>query len=254
MTDLPALVRATLRAHADPAKAGPMQRYMKSTMPFLGVSAVPLRAEIKPLFDVYRLESPAAWRATVRALWDQATYREERYAALELCGHRYYRAFQDLDALPLYQHLIVTGAWWDLVDPIASHRIGHLLATYPAPLKTALLAWAKGDDLWLRRTAIIAQLRHEADTDLELLFAAIEPALASKEFFLRKAIGWALRELAKSQPEVVRQYVRTNEARLSGLSKREALKHLSGTRTGPVAGGAVHTRPSTPRGRGREPA
>lgn len=226
MPDLVPLIRAALRAHADPAKAPAMQSYMKSTMPFLGVSATPLRAAIKPILDAHRLDTQAAWCTAILALWDPATHREERYAALELSGHRYYRSFQDLETVPLYQHLIVTGAWWDLVDVIASHRIGDLLVKYPGPMTKTLLAWARGEDHWLRRTAIISQIRRKADTDLDLLFAAIEPSIADKDFFLRKGIGWALRELAKSQPEVVRTYVRENEARLSGLSKREALKHL----------------------------
>lgn len=226
MSPLVAAVRQALRRAADPAKAPAMQAYMKSSMPYLGVSAVPLRATLKPLFEAHRLETAAAWEATVRALWDQATHREERYAAIELTGHRAYRGFQTPATVPLYQHLIVTGAWWDYVDVIASHRIGHLLVTHEAALKPILLRWAHGADHWLRRTAILSQLRRKADTDLELLFAAIEPSITEKDFFLRKGIGWALRELAKSKPEVVRDYVRANEARLSGLSKREALKHL----------------------------
>jgi 3-methyladenine DNA glycosylase AlkD len=224
--DLIDQLRAGLRGAADPEKAAPMQAYMKSAMPFLGVSAVPLRATVRPIVAALRMTSQAAWLATVRAMWDEATHREERYAALELVAHRAYRPFRTLEALPLYRHLVLTGAWWDLVDVIATHHVGELLTKNPAPLKTTLLAWAKDPDMWIRRTAILSQNRRKHDTDLELLFGAIAPSIESKEFFLRKAIGWALRELAKSKPDVVRRYVAEHEAQLSGLSKREALKHL----------------------------
>jgi 3-methyladenine DNA glycosylase AlkD len=89
-----------------------------------------------------------------------------------------------------------------------------------------MLAWSRSDDLWKRRSAILCQLTFKQDTDLGLLYAVIEPALPSREFFLRKAIGWALRQLAWTDPGEVRRWVRENEARLSGLSKREALKNL----------------------------
>jgi 3-methyladenine DNA glycosylase AlkD len=123
--------------------------------------------------------------------------------------------------------MIVTGAWWDLVDGIAGHRLGRLLRLFPREMRREMLAWSRSDDLWKRRGAILCQLTFKRDTDLDLLYAVIEPALSSREFFLRKAIGWALRQHAWTDPREVRRYVREHESELSGLSKREALRNVA---------------------------
>jgi 3-methyladenine DNA glycosylase AlkD len=132
----------------------------------------------------------------------------------------------------MYEEMIVTGAWWDLVDGIAAHRLGTLLRRFPREMNREMLAWSRSDDLWKRRSAILCQLTFKKATDLELLYAAIGPALASKEFFLRKAIGWALRQLAWTDPKEVRRYVREHEKELSPLSRREALKNVGSRRRG----------------------
>lgn len=220
------VVLEALRAHADPARAPKMQSYMKSSMPYLGVAAKPLEAVLKPIFAAAELLSATAWRDAVLEMWRTAEYREQRYAAMQLTGLRKYRAYQDLDALPMYRELIETGAWWDYVDVIASHRIGGILVSHEKPMQKTMLAWSRLDDHWLRRASIVCQLRRKAETDLELLYACIEPSIAEKDFFLRKAIGWALREYAKTDAAEVKRYVRGNEDRLSGLSKREALKNV----------------------------
>ena len=120
--------------------------------------------------------------------------------------------------------MIVSGAWWDYVDEIAINLIGELLRDHAGFMRGVLLDWTRDADLWRRRSAIIAQLKFKAGTDLELLLAAIEPAMESKEFFLRKAIGWALREHSKTNRAFVIDFVGRNAANLSGLSKREAFK------------------------------
>ena len=159
-------------------------------------------------------------------LWRGARYREERYAAIELTEARRFDRFQDMAALPMYEEMIVTGAWWDYVDVIAGHRLGTLLRRFPREMRKEMLAWSRSDDLWKRRSAILCQLTFKEDTDLDLLYATIAPALGSKEFFLRKAIGWALRQYAWTDPKEVRRYVREHEKELSALSKREALKNV----------------------------
>jgi 3-methyladenine DNA glycosylase AlkD len=143
-----------------------------------------------------------------------------------LTGERRYRDYQTLDALPLYEELIVTGAWWDYVDAIANKRIGGLLKRYPARLGKTMRAWSRSRDMWKRRTAILCQLSFKSDTDLTLLCDCIEPNLDDREFFIRKAIGWALRQHAWTDPGEVRRYVTRNKARLSPLSVREALKNI----------------------------
>jgi 3-methyladenine DNA glycosylase AlkD len=215
---------------AEPARAAGAQAYMKSAMPFLGVPAVPLRAACRRLFSTLPLPSAAAWRREVLGLWRGARYREERYAALELTGVRAAGSFQDLDALPMYEEMIVSGAWWDYVDYLAKNRVGTLLRRFPRPMRKAMLAWSRDDDVWKRRTSILCQLAFKEDTDLDLLYACIAPSLASREFFLRKAIGWALRQYAWTDPREVKRYVRENGHRLSGLSRREALKNVSPAR------------------------
>jgi 3-methyladenine DNA glycosylase AlkD len=122
--------------------------------------------------------------------------------------------------------MIVTGAWWDTVDVIAPKLVGGLLRRHPKELRKVLLSWSKGDDLWKRRSAILAQLDFKRDTDMDFLCACIEPSLSSREFFLRKAIGWSLRQYARVDPKAVVRYVRAKKDELSPLAKREALKAL----------------------------
>jgi 3-methyladenine DNA glycosylase AlkD len=227
MTILRELLRARLAAVADPAKAPGMQAYMKSAMPYLGVSAVPLRQVCKAALADLSYASAEAWQDDVLALWRGAAFREERYAAIELTGMRAARPFQRLDALGVYEEMIVTGAWWDYVDPIATQRLWAILCNDPVPMKRAMLEWSRDDNLWKRRSAILCQLKAKASTDLELLYACIEPSMRSKEFFLRKGIGWALREYAWTDPVEVLRYVDSNAGALSGLSRREALKNIS---------------------------
>jgi 3-methyladenine DNA glycosylase AlkD len=221
-----ARLRAALRAAADPAKARAMQAYMKSAMPYHGVSTPALRPVCREVFAAVDLPSAPTWRREVLALWRGARYREERYAAIALAGDRRARDFQTLAALPMYEEMIVTGAWWDFVDEIAQRRIGVLLQRFPRPMRRALLAWSRDGDLWKRRTAILCQNSFKADTDLGLLYACIEPSLASREFFLRKAIGWALRQYAWTDAREIARYAQVNADRLSPLSLREALKNV----------------------------
>jgi 3-methyladenine DNA glycosylase AlkD len=223
---LVAAVRERLALAGDPSKAPAMAAYMKSAMPFRGVNAPAQRVIFRELFAAHPLATFEAWRAAVLTLWRGAAFREERYAAVELTGYRAYRAHQTLEALPMYEEMIVTGAWWDVVDAIAAHRIGPLLAKYPREMTRTLRAYSVDRDLWKRRTAIIAQIARKKDTDLALLFACIEPNLDDRDFFIRKAIGWALRSYAWVDEKPIVAWVAEHEARLSGLSKREALKNV----------------------------
>lgn len=218
-------IRRDLRSASDPVRAGQQRAYMKSQLPYHGVTAPDLNRLLHPLLSGWSPDRPG-WEATIRALWDEATHREERYAAVTLARHRGGRAWQDPDALPLYRHLVVTGAWWDLVDVTAAHLVGGVLAGHRASATPVVRAWAGNDDLWLRRTAVLAQLRHRSETDAALLADAIEASLDDRSFWLRKAIGWALREHARTDPAWVRAQVDVWGDRLAPLSRREALKHL----------------------------
>jgi len=121
--------------------------------------------------------------------------------------------------------MIVDGAWWDLVDGIA-HRLGELLLDYPAPTLRKMQAWSKVENIWQRRASILCQLSLKQETNEALLFAAIDASVGDDEFFIRKGIGWALREYAKTNPKSVISYVNKNRKRLSTLSKKEALRIL----------------------------
>ncbi len=230
VTDLARLVRRRIAEAADPDRAPKMQSYMKSAMPYRGVTSALLRAICRTTYAEHPLGDRTEWEACVLTLWDDAAFREERYAALALTTHRLYRTYQDPRTLTLYRHLVVSGAWWDVVDSLATHNVGAVLAAHPAEVTPVASAWAVDDDLWLRRTAILCQLGRKADTDVDLLRFAVESnldgSLHGREFFIRKAIGWALRQHARTDPEWVRSFVVEHEHRLSGLSRREALKHL----------------------------
>jgi 3-methyladenine DNA glycosylase AlkD len=219
-------VRVALRDAGDPVRAAGQQAYMKSAMPFRGVRLPELRRVCRPLFVAHPMRGRDEWEHAVRLLWDGAAHREERYAAIDLTGHQLYRSYQDLAALPLYEHMIVTGAWWDHVDPLASDRIGPMLRAFPAELAPVLRTWAVDDDVWRRRTSIIAQLGSTTDTDVALLADCIVANLDHRDFFVRKAIGWALRQYARTDPGWVRAFVDSHADRMSALSRREATKHL----------------------------
>jgi 3-methyladenine DNA glycosylase AlkD len=218
-------VRGALKRAADPVKAPQMQAYMKSTMPYRGVSAPAQKAIWKAVFAAHPLSSYDKWQRVALMLWREATYREERYAAIALTGLRQYASYRTMASIPMFEEMIVTGAWWDFVDVIAGRQLGDVLRAQPARMSKLMRRWARDEHMWKRRAAILCQLGFKKETDLELLYDCIEPNLADKQFFIRKAIGWALRQYAWTDPHEVKRYVRANRARLSNLSVREALKN-----------------------------
>ena len=128
--------------------------------------------------------------------------------------------------LALYEEIIRTGAWWDLVDGVA-HRPGRPVAGPPGRTDAGARRWSRDEDFWVRRAAITAQLGAKAATDTDLLAAVIEANLEDPEFFIRKAIGWALRQYARTDPAWVQAFVRRHWDELSPLSRKEALRNLA---------------------------
>jgi 3-methyladenine DNA glycosylase AlkD len=230
--DVVEAVCRALEAAGDPDRAKGQQAYMRSVMPFRGVTAPALRVALRPILaaPAYLLTGRDQWQATVRALWDRAQFREERYAAIAISGHRPYQGWAiERSAMPLYRYLTESGAWWDYVDQIASHRIGPVLRAHPESEPDRMRAWAGDGNLWVRRAAILSQLSSRDLTDRQLLLDCITPSLDDREFFIRKAIGWSLRQYAQSgttAADWVRRSVDELGPRLSPLSRREALKHL----------------------------
>jgi len=225
MTRLATRIRGELAAAADPVKAPKMQAYMKSVMPYRGVQMPLLRVITGQVFAEHPLETSEAWQAAILELWRGAKFREERYAAVELAGLKRYAAYRTPDVMPMFEEMVVTGAWWDHVDELA-HLIGDLLLAHPRQIRPQMRAWSTDSNLWKRRVSIICQVGLKRDTDLKLLYSNLEPNLADRDFFIRKAIGWALRQYAWTDPAEVARYVRAHESKLSGLSRREALKNI----------------------------
>ena len=197
---------------------------MKSTMPYYGINLPEVRAIGRRVFDGVAMTCDE-WRDTILEMWRGARHREERYAALYLVAMKQHRECLSPDQMPMLEELVVTGAWWDHVDELAG-VIGELLRAHPRRMKPLMRRWSTDQNLWKRRVSIICQLGFKSGTDLELLYANIEPNLGDREFFIRKAIGWALRQYAWTDPVEVARYVRAHDSRLSALSKREALKNI----------------------------
>lgn len=212
-----------LSALADAEKAEQMQAYMKSEMPFYGVQKpqrVPIFRALKKGFVPRDRQD---YEARVLALW-ALPRREDRYAALFYA--RSFKAHITLESLPLYERLIREGAWWDLVDEVIMKLLNPLTLAHRATLRPLMDAWLEDEDLWIRRAAILCQAKHKAKTDPEQLFAYCLARAAEKEFFIRKAIGWALRQYAYTNAKAVRAFLEQHKDDLSTLSYREASKHL----------------------------
>lgn len=222
--DLAEAVRAALRAAGgDPERAVGQQRYMRSALPFRGLTVPAVRAAVRGAVRGQPSPTYEEWRAAVRTLWDDAQFREDRYAAIGVARGMPEHA-RALPSLDLYRHLVVTGAWWDVVDEVAPHLVGAVLRAHLGTADT-LRGWAREEDRWLRRAAILAQLRHRDVTDRALLVDVVEPNLADPDFFVRKAIGWALRQYRQHGGDHwVRAFVDDCGERMSPLSRREALR------------------------------
>ena len=225
MTDPQIAVRARvlLSGSADPDKAPAMAGYMKTEMPFYGVTSQPRKVISGQLLREFPATSRIDYERAVRTLW-RGTYREEKYLAVAYA--RSFPRYVTLSSIPMYRTMITQGAWWDFVDEIAAHLVGTVLLNQRDKLTPTMEEWAAGSEMWLRRTSILSQLRHKADTDTSLLARTCTWNLDSTEFFIRKAIGWSLREYAKTDPSWVLGYVSQHEAEMSGLTYREAMKHL----------------------------
>lgn len=205
--------------HANPELAGPMRKYMKDHFPFLGIKA-PVRKELsKRLLKEQGI--PDDWETVVRQLWAMPE-REFQYVAMDLLE----KVKKKLEAghLRLVEELITTKSWWDTVDYLAAHTVGTLFRLFPALIALTNERWIASGNLWLQRTTLLFQLSYKENTDQELLFSNIRIYKDSQEFFIKKAIGWSLREYAKTDADAVLRFV--EQTPLASLSRREALKHF----------------------------
>ncbi|RVU42375.1 DNA alkylation repair protein [Lujinxingia sediminis] len=222
-TPIACRVSQHLQALADPDNAEKMAAYMKTSMPFYGVQAGPRDQIVKTLAPDIHLADHHNYVALIEALW-HLPHREEKYIAIRLA--RRFKPFITPASLPLYERLIRDGAWWDFTDEIATHLVGDVLNHHPHQTWPTLDRWLHDPDRWIRRAALLAQNRLKSHTDSDKLFAYCLHLASEDEFFIRKAVGWALREYARTNPDAVRNFLNTHADTLSPLSIREASRHL----------------------------
>jgi 3-methyladenine DNA glycosylase AlkD len=213
----------SLERSADPARATAMAAYMRNQFVFAGVGST----EQNRLARLARvgLGTPTEDDLTelVLALWDRPPREYQQIGAGEVRRNVKYCSAAFVGVV---EALITTKSWWDTVDALAVHGAGVLVATHPS-LRSEMDRWLASDDLWLRRAALLHQLLWRERTDAAWLFDACRRRAGERDFFIRKAIGWVLREYSKTDPEAVRSFVAANADLLSPLSRREALAWLA---------------------------
>lgn len=216
-------LQKSFAAHANPQLAAQKQSYMKSTMPYWGL----YRATITEIVKKELLSAPPStnqeYRDTIDYIFSHATHREEWYAALIYAmKFKKYIVEENID---LYQNLIMQGQWWDIIDTVSSNLLGPALKHSPNIAKHTL-RWIKDDNMWVRRSALLTQLMYKKNIDFALQEKLMLTVAHEKEFFIRKAIGWVLREYSKTDKVAVSNFIETHRDRLSNLSIREGSKYL----------------------------
>jgi 3-methyladenine DNA glycosylase AlkD len=213
---------SSFKKNADPDQAGPMKKYMRDQFEYLGIKTPQSVALQKEFYARYGLPDIADLDSILRDLWSLPP-REFQYVGVGLLG----RCEGQLPAgfIKTIEYLIVTKSWWDTVDSLAGGTVGVHFIRFPEVREKYLPKWRASQNFWLRRTTILFQLGYKQNTDFELLCDIICENLGSKEFFVNKAIGWALRQYARTEPKAVKKFVHATKE-LSPLSRREALKHL----------------------------
>ena len=214
-------LRKLYEANANPEVAAGMQKYMRDLFVCYGIYN-PRRKELyKQFFKENGLPPQDQLNELVMVLW-QEPQRDYQYFAMILLEKFMKKA--DPEQVELYEHIIVNKSWWDTVDYIAAWLVGEQFKTYSDQIPVYTAKWMDSGNIWLQRTCIIYQLKYKQDTNKELLAKFIIPLSGSKEFFIRKAIGWALREYSKTNPAWVKEFINKNE--LSSLSTREGMKWI----------------------------
>lgn len=209
------------RKNRDESKAGPMAAYMKHKFCYLGIPK-PVRTGLqKDFIKAARKQKAVDWEM-VNVFWGLPE-REFQYMVMDyliaLSGNL---IEEDIERIKM---LIISKSWWDTVDMLASNIVGPMCAKYPELISSHILKWAESDDMWLVRTAILFQLKYKTQTDTKLLARIISINNQSQEFFINKAIGWALREYSKTNQNWVRQFLASHL--LHPLSVREASKYIA---------------------------
>jgi 3-methyladenine DNA glycosylase AlkD len=213
---------AVYGAARDPDAAAPMRAYMRDQFPFLGIPTTHRRPLSREVLAGLPRPTEDDLRAVALACWDLPEREYQYFACDWLRRHTVVCSPEFLDTARI---LITTKPWWDTVDALAARVVGPIVARHPATV-SAMDAWLADENMWLARTAILHQLTYAERTDADRLFRYCVARAGHRDFFIRKAIGWALRQYAKTDPAAVRSFVTAHTSQLSPLSKREALKNL----------------------------
>ena len=216
-----AAIQQQLAQNANPVQAGPMKKYMRDQFDYLGIKSPQLKASFRLIIQENGLPALNELDAVIRELWN-LTEREYQYLAISLVERLEKKL--PTTAIETLEFMITHRSWWDTVDNI-SHSVGVHFKRYPDVCEKYLAKWRASKDIWLSRTAILFQLDYKEETDFELLKNIIQENLGSNEFFINKAIGWALRQYARIDPNAVKKFVSSTP--LHPLSRREAMKHLA---------------------------
>ncbi len=215
-------LRVCLEEVADPVRAPQMAAYMKGRFVFLGIGAAARRRAAAPVLSVVRRGSDEFVMDFAELCWAQAE-REFQYVATDSLQAR--AGHLGPEFLGRVRGLIEARSWWDTVDALAARTVGPMVLMHPG-LVAEMDRWITDTGIWTARAAILHQLGHRERTDAERLFRYVDLRADDGDFFIRKALGWALRQYARVNPEAVRNYVRANAGRLAPLTRREALRHL----------------------------
>jgi len=209
------------RTYANTEAAVPMAAYMRERFPFLGIRTPDRNRLLREFMKANPLPKGEELVHAAGGVWSLPE-REFQYIAMVL--YEKHRKHAEQSHIDILEGLITDKSWWDTVDLIASRLIGFHLAKYPELMASYTERWIASDNFWLQRTALLYQLSYKKNTDEERLFRYIRSVAKEKEFFIRKAIGWALREYSKTNEDAVRRFVAETE--LSPLSQKEALKYV----------------------------
>lgn len=215
----------TFKENANYDNAKPMAKYMKNLFPYLGIKTPKRKDLFKDFVREYGLPELSDLKQITLELWDLPE-REFQYTAISIL-RKFTKKWHE-DFIDLFEHLIITKFWWDSVDGIASWLVGEYFKRFPETRDKYIGKWMTSGNMWLQRTCLLFQLHYKEETDEMLMGSIIMSLNTSKEFFIQKAIGWALREYSKTDSEAVVNFVENNE--LASLSKREALKWLKNQR------------------------
>ncbi|TNF47124.1 MAG: DNA alkylation repair protein [Bacteroidetes bacterium] len=216
------LIRQMYNSRND-EKAVAMKAYMKDHFNYFGIQSEK-RKEIQKLWfqKIGKDLSPEMKRKLVLSLWDQ-DQRECQYVALDYINTWSKKEYSRED-IELIYHLITTKSWWDTVDGLASNFMGKYFSLFPEEIEPIISNWRNDEDMWVRRSCLLFQLKYGKNTNTELLYSLIDQYLPDKQFFIQKAIGWTLRQYSKFDPQSVRDYLKDKE--LGSVAKREAYKYL----------------------------